>query len=261
MIEVKNLSASYGRKKESVIKDFSFSLKRGEVGILLGPNGAGKTTLFKALLGTIKSRGEVYIEGKNLRSYPSRRRSKEMSYIPQQVFFGHLSVYDSVLLGRLPDMSLFPSREDEEAVKKTLERLDLLSLARRDAETLSGGEKQRVAIARALVCSPKLVLSDEPTSNLDLKNQVLMLEEIVRLAKEGGETVLLAMHDIRSALLYGDEFLLVKDGKLLAQKKREELTLKDIEETFSLPEEDSRFSFLKDYLNLKKEGDTDAKDS
>lgn len=243
MIEVKHLYASYNRKKDATIRDISFSLPSNSVGVLLGANGAGKTTLFKALLGTIRSTGERTIDGKDLSKMSPSEKAREIAYIPQQVSFGSLNVYDAVLLGRLPSFGFVKSKEDDEEVEKVLALLNLSDFALRNTDELSGGERQKVAVARALVSHPKVILCDEPISNLDLKNQILVLDEISSLAKKRNVTVLLSIHDVRFALNRGEYFLFMKEGRL-RMKKKEDVVLGDLLDTYSIDPDDQRFSFL-----------------
>ncbi|MDD6240385.1 MAG: ABC transporter ATP-binding protein [Eubacteriales bacterium] len=251
MIEIKNLSASYSKKGKPTIEDISFSLPSSNVGALLGANGAGKTTLFKAMLGLIPSKGSIQLDGKELSSLPSRERARDIAYIPQQISFGSLTVYDAVLLGRLPHFGIQESKEDQEEVLSVLKLLSLEDLAMRNTEELSGGERQKVAIARALVLHPKLILCDEPIANLDLKNQILVLDEIATLAKKSNVSVLLSIHDVRFALNVGDRFLFLKKGHLLADKTKEEVTIDDILTTYDIDKDDSRFHFLVDHFLAK----------
>ena len=251
MIEVKNLSAYYSKKGKPTIEDISFVLPSSEVGVVLGANGAGKTTLFKAMLGLIPHQGSLILDGVDVSSLNTRERAKSIAYIPQQISFGSLSVYDAVLLGRLPHFALQESSKDEEEVEKALALLSLQDLAMRNTEELSGGERQKVAIARALVSHPKLILCDEPIANLDLKNQIIVLDEIARMAKESHVSVLLSIHDVRFALSRGDAFLFLKKGKLIASKKKDEVILDDVLSTYDIDKDDRRFQFLFEHFNPK----------
>lgn len=251
MIEVRHLTASYGKKRDAAVKDVSFTLPSQSVGVLLGANGAGKTTLFKALLGTIRSEGEKLVDGKDLSTMSPAEKAREIAYIPQQVRFGSLNVYDAVLLGRLPSFGIVKTKKDEEEVEKVLDLLNLKDFALRNTDELSGGERQKVAVARALVSRPKVILCDEPISNLDLKNQVLVLDEIASLAKKRDVSVLLSIHDVRFALKEGDSFLFMKNGRLLFKRKKD-VVLEDLLDTYSIGKDDERFSFLFEHFAVSK---------
>lgn len=223
-LEVKSLSFSYGKKE--VLKDVSFTLDSGECLFLLGANGVGKSTLFYTLLGLQKAEG-ITIDGK-----PIESRSKLIAYVPQDVDFPSVTVFDAVLIGRRPYMKFDFTKEDYDLVEKVLEELSLSDYALRDASTLSGGEKQMVAIARALVQGASILLMDEPTSNLDVKHQLAVLNLVKRLAREKGIAVLLVMHDLSLAYRYGDRFLVLKDGAVLYHGK--ELTQEHIRQAFDV---------------------------
>ena len=215
MLRITDLTFRYSRKSPVVLDGISLSLKDGEIGVLLGKNGSGKTTLFKTVLGFEKPEaGQMDFNGKDLIKMNRRGRAEQIAYVPQDIQFGDLTVFDTVLLGRLPYFGLRASKEDEEIVIKTLKEMGLEELAGRNTAELSGGERQKVAIARALVQEPKLLVFDEPTGNLDIANEQLILKEILRVTKEKGIGVLTSLHDLNEALSIGDVFFFIKDGKI-----------------------------------------------
>lgn len=215
MLHITDLTFRYSRKSPVVLDGISISLKDGEIGVLLGKNGSGKTTLFKTVLGFEKPEaGQMDFNGKDLIKMNRRGRAEQIAYVPQDIQFGDLTVFDTVLLGRLPYFGLRASKEDEEIVIKTLKEMGLEELAGRNTAELSGGERQKVAIARALAQEPKLLVFDEPTGNLDIANEQLILKEILRVTKEKGIGVLTSLHDLNEALSIGDVFFFIKDGKI-----------------------------------------------
>lgn len=215
MLRITDLTFRYSRKSPVVLDGISLSLKDGEIGVLLGKNGSGKTTLFKTVLGFEKPEaGQMVFNGKDLIKMNRRGRAEQIAYVPQDIQFGDLTVFDTVLLGRLPYFGLRASKEDEEIVIKTLKEMGLEELAGRNTAELSGGERQKVAIARALAQEPKLLVFDEPTGNLDIANEQLILKEILRVTKEKGIGVLTSLHDLNEALSIGDVFFFIKDGKI-----------------------------------------------
>lgn len=215
MLRITDLTFRYSRKSPVVLDSISLSLKDGEIGVLLGKNGSGKTTLFKTVLGFEKPEaGQMDFNGKDLIKMNRRGRAEQIAYVPQDIQFGDLTVFDTVLLGRLPYFGLRASKEDEEIVIKTLKEMELEELAGRNTAELSGGERQKVAIARALAQEPKLLVFDEPTGNLDIANEQLILKEILRVTKEKGIGVLTSLHDLNEALSIGDVFFFIKDGKI-----------------------------------------------
>ena len=216
MIRLEHVTASYSRKGPKVLDNVSFELKEGNVGVLLGPNGSGKSTLLKCVLGLLKYEGEIYFDEKAASQMASSECSKLIAYVPQDLAFAPSTVFDAVMLGRLPYFGLAPSEEDRFIVLKTLDEMGLAELVLRNVMELSGGERQKVALARALAQETKILVLDEPTSNLDIAAEVNIVKMVKNLAKERGFTVLLSMHDLNLALSIGDEFAFLKQGQIRA---------------------------------------------
>lgn len=233
MLRITDLTFRYTRKSPVVLDNISLSLKDGEIGVLLGKNGSGKTTLFKTVLGFEKPEaGQMDFNGKDLLKMNRRERAEQIAYVPQDIQFGDLTVFDTVLLGRLPYFGLKASKEDEEIALKTLKEMGLEELAGRNTAELSGGERQKVAIARALAQEPKLLVFDEPTGNLDIANEQLILKEILRVTKEKGIGVLTSLHDLNEALSIGDVFFFIKEGKIRYYGDSSIVTEQVIKDTF-----------------------------
>lgn len=213
MLSCENVTFRYSRSGNDVLKGLSLELEQGQIGIILGKNGSGKTTLFKNILGIHNPQnGKIRLDGKNLQKMSRRERAQRIAYVPQDIRFGDLTVFDSVLLGRISHFGLQPSREDYIAVEKILTDMGLESFAQRNVEALSGGEKQKIAIARAMAQEPQLMVFDEPTGNLDIANEQLIIHEAKKLAKEKNISILSSLHDLNQALYFGDKFFFLKDG-------------------------------------------------
>ncbi|MBQ9456938.1 MAG: ABC transporter ATP-binding protein [Bacilli bacterium] len=235
MIELRHLSSSYGKRQEDVLRDVSFTLQKGQVGIILGPNGAGKSTLLKSVVGLLRPvAGEILIEGKPLSEYKARERAAKIAYVPQSISFAPATVFATVMLGRLPYFSFAPSKEDEKIVRDTLEEMGLASFAERNVLELSGGEKQKVAIARALAQQTDIIVFDEPTSNLDITNESAIVSAVSELAKEKGKTILFSIHDLNLALATGNHFLFLKEGSAIAEGDVSVFTEETVEKTFGI---------------------------
>ncbi len=233
MLNVENLE--FGYTARPVLKGISMELSQGEIGILLGKNGCGKTTLFKNILGIEKPRaGVIRLHGENLLKMNRRERARRIAYVPQHIHFGDLTVLDSVLMGRVSYFGTKASQEDYILVEKILEDMQLQDFASRSAEALSGGEKQKIAIARAMAQKPKLMVFDEPTGNLDIANEQLIIEEAKHLAREKNISILSSLHDLNQALYFGDKFFLMKDGVIKYAGGKEIITEEVIRDIYDI---------------------------
>ncbi len=210
-------------------------LDPGEIGVLLGENGVGKSTLIKAVCGIERlNGGSVLLNGENILRLSARERAKRIAYVPQNITFGELSVYETVLTGRLASFFISASKKDKEAAHTIIKQLDLAGLEDRNADSLSGGEKQKVAIARALVGEPKLLVFDEPSANLDLANARLFMNLAKKSAKERGISVLCSLHDLSAAAALGDKFFFMKKGKIKYSGGKELFCSEIIEDIFGV---------------------------
>lgn len=234
MLKVEDLYFSYGGQTP-VLRGASLELEQGQVGILLGKNGSGKTTLFKNILGIEKpKKGSITFSGENLLKMSGRERARRIAYVPQHIHFGDLTVFDSVLMGRVSYFGMKAGRQDYEAVEKLLKDMGLLEFADRSAEALSGGEKQKIAIARAMAQEPKLMVFDEPTGNLDMANEQLIIQEAKKLAYQKNISILSSLHDLNQALYFGDKFFFMKDGAVKYAGGKEIVTEEIIRDVFDI---------------------------
>lgn len=233
MLEIKDLTFSYSSRSPKVLDGVSLTLGDGETGILLGKNGAGKTTLFKAVLGIVKpTSGSITMNGRELSRLSRRERAGLIAYVPQDVRFGDLSVYDTVLSGRMAKFGLRAGADDQDKTRAILEEMGLGELASRSAQTLSGGESRKVAIARALAQEPALLVFDEPTGNLDIANEQLIIEEMKMLSRERGMSILTSLHDLNQAAEAGDRFFFMKNGKIRFSGGKDSFSESVIEEIY-----------------------------
>ena len=188
-----NLSVDHGsfhyRKDTPIFRDVSFSLDSGEILAILGPNGAGKTTLLRCVTGMLKWRsGQSLLDGVPIHTMPARKLWSKMAYVPQaKAASSAYTAFETVLLGRSSHLNAFasPGKEDTEKAWEVMELLGIAGLADKKCSAISGGELQMVLIARALAAEPQVLILDEPESNLDFKNQLVVLDTITRLAQNG----------------------------------------------------------------------------
>ena len=218
VIEIKNLTKCYGDL--IALDDFSLDVYEGEILGLLGPNGSGKSTLFKTVLGLVPAlAGQLSVLNQPLARWSRRQLARQIAYVPQQsVSLFSFTALDMVLMGRSAYTGLFstPSKNDKEKVWSCLEHLGIEHLAERLFPQLSGGEQQLVLLARALAQEPKALILDEPTSSLDFGNQILVIEQVQQLKKQG-LAIFLCTHQPEHAMRMADKALLLAKGKVFAQ--------------------------------------------
>ncbi len=213
-LEIKGVSFSYGSRP--ALDDVTVSIGEGEIVALVGPNGSGKTTLIKCINRILKPRkGVVLVDGRDAERIKRRDLARLLSYVPQSAAYVFPStVFDTVLLGRRPYVNWGISPRDKEVVYRVLSLMGLESFASRDFNELSGGERQKVLIARALAQEPQVLLLDEPTSNLDLRHQLEVLNILRSVVKGKGMAAIMAMHDLNLAARFSDRMIFLREGKI-----------------------------------------------
>ena len=235
MLSCENVTFRYEKSELPVLNGANLQLQQGEIGIVLGKNGSGKTTLFKNLLGINKpSGGTIRFDGENLLKMPRKERARRIAYVPQDIQFGALTVFDSILMGRISYFGLKASREDYLAVEKILRDMGLEAYAQRNVNELSGGERQKIAIARAMAQEPRLMVFDEPTGNLDIANEQLIIDEARKLSREKNISILSSLHDLNRALSFGDRFFFLKNGVVKYAGGREIVTEEVIKDIYDI---------------------------
>lgn len=223
-------------RNKSVLHEIGFSIEQGQVVAVLGPNGVGKTTLLKCLNRILKVRqGTVLLDGESLLDLSTMDIARRVGYVPQRVETGRLTAFDAILLGRRPHIGWDVTPRDLAIVDAVLTKLGMEALRLAYLDEMSGGELQKVAIARALVQEPKVLLLDEPTSNLDLKNQVDILTTIREIVRDHKIAAVMTMHDLNQALRFADTFIFIKNGAVYIHGNQDVITPLVIEEVYGLP--------------------------
>ena len=214
-LSVENGGFSYRKSGPAIFENINFSVDSGEILAVLGPNGAGKTTLLRCVTGMLKwSRGRSLLGGRPIREMRPGELWSRMAYVPQaRGAATAYTAFETVLLGRSSRMGTFatPGRVDVEKAREVMELLGITRLAEKKCSAMSGGELQMVLIARALAAEPQVLILDEPESNLDFRNQLVVLDAMSKLAGEG-MTCVFNTHYPAHALQRSDKALLLSKG-------------------------------------------------
>ena len=223
---------------KSLLDGVDLHVKRGQFVGLIGPNGAGKTMLLRAIAGVLSySEGVVLLDGTDVKNGSLKNIAKAMALVPQVAPYTQgFTALELVLMGRYPHMSRFQieGREDNLIARNAMRLTETEQFTDRTLDTLSGGERQRIFVSRALAQQPRVLLLDEPTSNLDVLHQLKVIS-MVRKMVDDGLTAIAAIHDLQMAARYCDRLVLMKDGRILAKGSPEEvLTPETIQVSFGV---------------------------
>jgi iron complex transport system ATP-binding protein len=226
---------SFAYPSAPVLNDVSFDVEAHEVVAVLGPNGSGKTTLLRCVNRILKpARGSVFVGGRDLSKAAPRQIAREIAYVAQRSEPARITAFDAVLLGRKPYFGFGASADDMARTYEVIALLGLEDLALRTIDQMSGGEYQKVCIARALVQEPTVMLLDEPTSSLDLRNQLEILSLLRRIVTERRMCAVIAIHDLNTAFRFCDSFLFLKDGTIHAGFGRSQIAPEIIEHIYGV---------------------------
>ena len=209
-LSLKNISKKY--KDKEILKNITFDIKEGELVCILGPSGCGKTTLLNIIGGFVSDySGDVLLSNENINNIPPEKR--EIATVFQSYgLFTHKNVIDNVSYG-LKLLKIDKNTREKKA-RDMLEKVGLAGYEKKKIKELSGGEQQRVAIARSMVLNPKLLLLDEPLSNLDVHLRDVMRKEIKRIQKQFGVTMIIVTHDQEDAFKLADRVIVINEGHI-----------------------------------------------
>lgn len=220
ILSIDGIEFSYNSRK--ILSNITCEVRRGEVVSILGVNGAGKSTLLKCINRILKPRrGTILIENQDIQNMRGQDVAKKMGYVPQKSDGNYMTVFDSVLLGRKPYIKWDVTDHDIKVTHEILKMLKFEEYSLRYTNEISSGELQKVIIARALVQEPQIFLLDEPTSSLDLKNQLEVIKIIRDISRNKNIASIVVMHDLNTALMCSDRFIMLKDGEIFAEGGKE----------------------------------------
>ena len=228
-MEVRELTFSYGDKK--ILKGVNLKIEEGKITTIMGANGCGKSTLFYLMTkNLLPKEGRVFLRGKNLRNLSLKEFAKQVSIVQQyNTASDDISVESLVSFGRTPHQKLMhgKSEEDERLIDWALEITNLTEYRDREVKRLSGGQRQRVWIAMALAQNTKILFLDEPTTYLDIRYQIEILQLVRKLNREFGITIVMVLHDINQAIEYSDHIIGMSDGIVAVEGNPEDVITKE----------------------------------
>ena len=236
-LHVKDVSVGYGER--TVLDALNVDIKRGAVTSIVGPNGCGKSTLLRTMSRLLNpTKGEIVLDGKSIHDIPTRKLATQLGLLPQTpIAPDGIVVADLVGRGRTPHQGILGrwSQQDYDIVAEALETTGISDLAERSIDELSGGQRQRVWIAMALAQRTDTLLLDEPTTYLDVKHQLDVLDLLTELNRDRGTTIVMVLHDLNLAARYSDELVAVSGGKVFAHgHPREVITKENVKSVFGI---------------------------
>jgi len=241
-LKIENLCVGY--KNINILNDITFSIGMGELVGIIGPNGAGKSTLLKAITAVLQpTKGVVLLNKQDVIKMDRKEIARTMAVVPQNTLISPMfTVYDMVSMGRYPHIkdrfSPFDSAEDIKIVNDSMKMVGVEHLSEKTLDAVSGGERQMAVIARALAQQPKILILDEPTSNLDINHQIKILKLVKNTVRDKNISVIIVIHDLNTAARFCDKLILLHNKKILAIGTPEEvLTIENIRKAYKVEAE------------------------
>lgn len=235
-LRLEGIGLSVGYGGTNVLDNVDLAIPTGEITILIGPNGCGKSTLLKAMARILTpSKGSVLLDGKDIHRLDTKSVAARLGLLPQGPIAPEgLTVRELVAQGRFPHQTLLRqwTRADEDAVNGAMDIAGITDFADRSVDTLSGGQRQRCWVAMVLAQETDLILLDEPTTFLDLKVQVDLMDLLAGLAHQRGRTLVIVLHELSLAAAYADYLVMMKEGHIVSAGTPDEIftaaRLKDV---------------------------------
>lgn len=233
-LEIKNLSVKI--KKNILLENIDLYLEEKKLNIIIGPNGAGKSTLLKSIVRIIEDiNGDIILDNQNLKTKDLKDISSKISYMGQFQNSSNLKVIDILELSRRKYSGFSLNKNDHLIIEKTINEFQLKEFLHKNIDFLSGGEKQKIFLAAAIIQEPRVLLLDEPTSFLDPKNQIEMLDIIKKVTKEKNLITILVIHDLQNALHYANKIIMLKNKTILDFKDSNQVNDKMISQLYNIP--------------------------
>ena len=228
-----------GYENSTIVRNLTLAIPPGQITALVGANGCGKSTLLRGLARLLKpSHGAVYLDGKSIVQRSTKSVAQQLSLLPQSpVAPEGLTVKDLVAQGRYPYQNWLQqwSSQDEQYVQQALEITDLVELGDRPLDTLSGGQRQRAWIAMTLAQNTQILLLDEPTTFLDLAQQIEVLDLLHNLNQQQRRTIVMVLHDLNHACRYADYLIAIKEGQIFTMGEPKTVITEDmVQSVFNL---------------------------
>lgn len=232
-LRIENIEFAYNG--ENVLNHVSTIIEKGDFIALVGPNGSGKSTFIKCLNRILTpQKGLIFLDEKRISDFSLEDLAKEMAYVPQAEQPGMgLRVFDYILTGRKPYIQWKPSEKDIKIVADVIHTLQIDNIAMKDINKLSGGQRQMISIARAIAQEPRVLLLDEPTSNLDIRHQIEIMDMLKRFSEQG-ISIVIAIHDINIAIRYANKFIMLKNKSIFREGDKAIISKENIEELYGI---------------------------
>jgi len=225
MTELVLEKVTFGYDERNVFSDIDMKIDRPQLLTILGPNGVGKSTLIHCINRILEPKsGRVILDGMDVKEYPAKELAKIIGYVPcSSGTTFPMSVADTVMMGRYPHSGMRRTDEDLRIVHRTLSMLGIEDLALRSFAELSAGQHQKVMLARGLAQESRILLLDEPTSNLDIKHQMNVTRLLKELADKRDMIVIMICHDLNIASRYSDRIVMLHEGRVFADGTPEDV--------------------------------------
>jgi iron complex transport system ATP-binding protein len=216
-MNLKLRDVSFAYNKTDILHRINLEFDQSGIYCLVGPNGSGKSTLLKCLMQINRPNGDILFNDNPIRTMKQSEISGIFGYVPQDCYSAFpITVFDMILLGRKPYMGWMPSEADIDIVAGNISLFGLEQYALRHMNQLSGGERQKVMIAAAVTKQPRILLLDEPTSSLDIRHQLEVMQHIKSIVRSRGVMTVIAIHDLSLASQYADHIVMLRHGQIFA---------------------------------------------